>query len=165
RRNACKRERNERVVARERQTQKTPGGLVAAHQGDRFELVEKPARRAEIAERARAFLRPRPPFPSDAGMINAEAGVPEHAERDGDEGRDQDLARGTDLIAHEHRERERDREVIGVALLEAKRARLQAQPILQDQGAQDVAAPTAAIAIAADATGRDRIVLIVISLM
>src|SRR5262245_32504103 len=68
--NACKRERDERVVARKRQTQKTPGGLVAAHQGDRFELVEEPAGRAEIAERARAFLRARPPFPFDAGMIN-----------------------------------------------------------------------------------------------
>src|SRR5262249_59255782 len=44
---------------------------------------------------------------------------------------------GADMIAHEHHERERDREVIGVALLEAERAGLQAQPILQDPGAQD----------------------------
>src|SRR5262245_66095560 len=51
RRNACKRQRNERVVARKRHPKKAPGGLVAAHQGDRFELVEEPAGRAEIAER------------------------------------------------------------------------------------------------------------------
>src|SRR5262245_27597122 len=70
-------------------------------------------------------------------MINAEAGVPEHAERDGDEGCEQHLARGTDLIAHEHHERERDCEVVGVALLEAERALLQAQPILEDPSAQD----------------------------
>src|SRR5262249_18080466 len=63
RRYACKRERNEHVVARKRQTQETPSGLVTAHQGDRLELVEEPARRAKIAERARAFLRARPPFP------------------------------------------------------------------------------------------------------
>src|SRR5437870_201679 len=69
-------------------------------------------------------------------MIDAEARVPEHAERDGDEGCEQDLARGADLIADEHYERERDREVIGVTLLEAERARLQAH-VLQDQGAQD----------------------------
>src|SRR5262249_39188280 len=47
------------------------------------------------------------------------------------------LARGADLIPHEHHERERDREVIGVALLEAERARLQAQPVLEDPSAQD----------------------------
>src|SRR5262245_1601058 len=80
RRNACERERDERVVARKRQAEKTPGGLVAAHQVDRLELVQEPARRTEIAERARAFLRSRPPLPFDAGMINAEARVPEHAE-------------------------------------------------------------------------------------
>src|SRR5260370_3532926 len=130
RRNECERERNERVVARERQTEEAPGGIVAAHHIERFELVQKPARRAEIAERARAFLRTRPPFPFDAGMIDAEPGVPEHAERDGDERREQHLARGADVIADEHHERERDREVIGVALLEAERARLQAEAIL-----------------------------------
>src|SRR5262249_5656998 len=110
---------------------------VARHRGARSGLAEDPAGRAEIAERARAFLRARPPFPFDAGMINAEARVPEHAERDGDEGREQHLARGADLIAHEHHERERDREVIGVALLEAERAGLQAQPALEDPSAQD----------------------------
>src|SRR5262245_7236535 len=137
RRNECERERNERVVASKRETKKAPSGIVAAHHIERLELVAEPARRAEIAERSRAFPRTRPPFPFDAGMIDAEACVPEHAERDGDERGEQHLARGADVIADEHHERERDREVIGVALLEAERARLQAEAVLQDQGAQD----------------------------
>jgi hypothetical protein len=137
RRDECERERNERVVASKRETEEAPGGIVAAHHIERLELVAEPARRTEIAERARAFLRAGPPFPFDAGMIDAEPGVPEHAERDGDERCEQHLARGADLIADEHHERERDREVIGVALLEAERTRLQAETVLQDQGAQD----------------------------
>src|SRR5262249_5246726 len=40
-------------------------------------------------------------------------------------------------IAHEHHERQRDREVIGVALLEAERAGLQAEPVLEEPSAQD----------------------------
>src|SRR5215469_11079697 len=137
RRNRCEHERDERVVARKRETEEAPGGLIAAHHVESLELAQQPARRAEITERARAFLRACPPFPFDAGMIDAEAGVPEHAQRDGDERGEQHLARGADVIADEHHDRERDREVIGVALLEAERAWLQAEPVLQDQGAQD----------------------------
>ena len=49
----------------------------------------------------------------------------------------QHLARGADLVAERHHDRERDREIIGVALLEAERARLEAEPVLEEPGAQD----------------------------
>src|SRR5262249_13005498 len=70
-------------------------------------------------------------------MIDAEAGVVEHAERDRDERGEQHLARGADVIAEQHHHRERDREVIGVALLEAERARLEAQRVLEEPGAEN----------------------------
>src|SRR5262245_54914697 len=137
RRDGCERERDEGVVARKREAEEAPSRVVATHDRDRLQLVEEPARRTEILERARAFLRPRPPFPFDTGRINAEPGVPGHAERDGDERRKQHLARGADLIAKQHHDRERNGEVIGVALLEAKRARLHAEPVLKDPRAED----------------------------
>src|SRR6266540_4928874 len=70
RRDARERERDERVVAGKRETEEPPRRLVATHHRDRLQLLEEPPRRAEIIERARAFLRARPPFPLDAGMID-----------------------------------------------------------------------------------------------
>src|SRR5205809_5206666 len=98
-------------------------------------------------------------------MIDAEPGIVEHAERDRDERGEQHLARGADVIAEQHHHRERDREVIGIALLEAERAWLEAEPYWKNQAPRTVAAPATAIAIAAAATGRARIMLIVTSLM
>src|SRR4051795_13358392 len=40
-------------------------------------------------------------------------------------------------VAERHHDRERDREIIGVALLEAERARLEAEPVLEEPGARD----------------------------
>src|SRR5437762_2702482 len=57
-RDGCERERDERVVSRERKAEEAPGRVVAAHDRDRLQLVEEPARRAEIRERAGALLRP-----------------------------------------------------------------------------------------------------------
>ena len=130
-------QRDEHVVAGEREPEEAPGRLVAAHHRDRLELLEKSAGGAKAFELARAFLRARPPFPFDAGMIDAEPRVPEHAQRDGDERGDQHLALGADVVAEHHHDRERDREIIGVALLEAERARLESQPVLEEPGAQD----------------------------
>src|SRR5262249_13818127 len=70
-------------------------------------------------------------------MIDTEPGIPEHTERDGDERRQQHLARGADLVAQQHHHRQRDCEIIGIALLEAKRARLQAWDILEDPRAEN----------------------------
>src|ERR1700745_2047596 len=56
RRNECERERNERVVASKREPEEPRGGSFAAPHMERLEFVADPARRAEIAECARAFL-------------------------------------------------------------------------------------------------------------
>src|SRR3954452_10104582 len=136
-RDGGKHERDDHVVAGEREPEKAPGRLVTTHHRDRLQLVEQTAGGAEIVERARAFLRARPPLPFDAGMIDAETGVPQHAEGDGGERGDEHLARGADLVAERHHDRERDREIIGVTLLEAERARLEAEPVLEEPGAQD----------------------------
>src|SRR5262249_4964226 len=73
----------------------------------------------------------------DAGMIDAEAGVIKHAERDRDERGEEHLARGADMIAEQHHHRERNSEVIGVALLEAERAWLEAEGVLEEPGAEN----------------------------
>src|SRR5437660_1919264 len=70
-------------------------------------------------------------------MIDAEPGIVEHAERDRDERGEQHLARGADVIAEQHHHRERDREVIGIALLEAERAWLEAEAVLEQPGAEN----------------------------
>src|SRR5258708_29352768 len=79
-RDGGERERDDHVVAGEREPEEAPGRLVAAHHRDPLQLVEEAAGGAEIAQRARACLRARPPLPFDAAMIDAEARVPQHAE-------------------------------------------------------------------------------------
>src|SRR5262249_26758354 len=135
--NGGERERDECVVAGKRQAKKAPGGLVAAHHADRLQPFQEAARGGKIIERTRAFLRARPPLPFDAGMIDAEAGVVEHAERDRDERGEEHLARGADVIAEQHHHRERNREVIGIALLEAERTWLEAEGVLEEPGAEN----------------------------
>src|SRR5262245_469404 len=76
-------------------------------------------------------------MPFDAGVVDAEARVPQHAGRGHGERRDQHLALGADRFAEDHQRGERDREVIGVALLIAKRAGLEPHHILEEPGAQD----------------------------
>ena len=62
-RDGGERDRDDHVVAGEREPEEAPGRLVAAHHRDRLQLVEEAAGGAEIVERARAFLRARPKLP------------------------------------------------------------------------------------------------------
>src|SRR5262249_2875506 len=66
-RNSGKHERDDRIVAGERKAEEAPGRLVAAHHIHRLELLDEARCRAEIVERARAFLRAGPPLPFHAG--------------------------------------------------------------------------------------------------
>src|SRR5262249_5584195 len=78
RRDNRERERDQRVVAGERDSEETPRRLVAAHRAHGAELIDEAA--AQAVERARTFSRPGPEFPFDTGVIDAEPGVPEHAD-------------------------------------------------------------------------------------
>ena len=80
---------------------------------------------------AAAGVRPRPPLPFDAGVIGAEPGVPEHQPRDHRQRRQQDAPAAADRFAEDDEHRQRDREIIRVALLQAERARPVAE-VLED---------------------------------
>src|SRR5271166_129616 len=136
-RDGRKRNRDQRIVAGERKSEKAPSCLVAAHHADRPELVGEMAGGAEIAGRPRAFLRPRPPSPFDAGMIGAKRRVPEHSGGDGDERADEHLARRAGSVAERDQASERHREIIGITLLETERAGSKPEHVLEEPGADN----------------------------
>src|SRR5262245_17600800 len=71
-------ERDQHIVAGEREAEETPRRLVAAHQRGGLHLLEQAAGGAEARDLAGAVRRASPPLPLDAGVIDAEPGVPEH---------------------------------------------------------------------------------------
>src|ERR1700743_1800428 len=64
-------QRDQNIVAGKRKTEKPPGGLVATHNMNRFQLVEQRPLATEVAQGARAIGRAGPPKPLDAGVIGA----------------------------------------------------------------------------------------------
>ena len=70
-------------------------------------------------------------------MVGTETGIPQHAERDHRQRREQHLAGSADGRSQQHHQRQRNREVIGVALLEAERTRRQFHHQLEEPGAQN----------------------------
>ncbi len=73
--------RDHRVPAGEGQPQEAPGGLVAMDDGRIDDAALAPLQ----LEGAGAFARARPPFPLDAGMVDAGRRIGEEGERDEDE--------------------------------------------------------------------------------
>src|SRR5262245_55618194 len=67
--------RDQRVVAGERDAEEAPGRLVAARDVDGLQPPQQIAGRPKL-RRARALLRPGPPFPFDAGVEHAEIDAP-----------------------------------------------------------------------------------------
>ena len=130
------RERDQHVVSRERQAEERPRRLVAARDVDRLQLLEQVARSAEVG-RAAAGVRSRPPLPLDAGVIAGEPGVPQHQPRDHGQRRQQDPAAAADRFAEQDHHRQRDAEIVGIALFQAERARPITEAILEIQRAQD----------------------------
>src|SRR5436190_9550865 len=70
-------ERDQHIVAGEREAEKTPLHLVAADHLYSVEALQQIAGAAEIEDRAGAIGRPLPELPFDAGVIAAEIGVAE----------------------------------------------------------------------------------------
>src|SRR5262245_20480046 len=75
RRDRGERKRNQHVIPGERQAEKAPRGLVAAHEGEIGEGGQKVAAGRKIGQRPGALLRARPPFPLDAGVKQRKPGV------------------------------------------------------------------------------------------
>ena len=141
RRDRGERQRDQHVVAGERQAEEAPRRFVAADHAGVLDQVAQPAGRTEVGDRSRAVLRTFPPLPFDAGVIGGEAGVPEHRDGDGEEREQHHLARRADRHAEQHHGRERDRGVVGVTLLQAERAWPVAEHVLEEIGAEDGGEP------------------------
>src|SRR5581483_10297509 len=105
----------------------------ATHHTDALELTEEPALAAELVERARAVVRPRPEFPFNPGVIGAERRVPHHDGGKHDKPGDQHLARRAVIGAEPQQNGERHTDVEGIALLEAERAWRQAHAKLKKE--------------------------------
>ena len=82
RRSPPARERDQHVVAGEREAEKAPRRLVAAHHADRIQLVEDRALGVEIGDRPRAIGRAGPSAPFDAGVRGAERGAAQQGDDD-----------------------------------------------------------------------------------
>src|SRR6266404_6541853 len=74
-------QRDQRVVAGQRQAEEAPLHVVAADHLHGVEALQQVAGAAEISDRAGAIGRALPEFPFDAGMIGAEPGVAERGQR------------------------------------------------------------------------------------
>ena len=133
---AATHQRHQHVVAGERHAEKTPRRLIAADHPRPVDLIEQAAAGGKIRRRARAILRTRPPMPFDAGVIRAEAGVPKHRRGDGEQRQHQHLMRRADRDAEQDHGGQRHRDVIGVALLQAERARRIIQRVLKEEEAR-----------------------------
>ena len=74
-------QRDQHIVAGERQAEKSPLHFVAADHLDGVEALQQGAGAAEIADRPGAIGRPLEEMPFDAGMVGAEPGIAERRQR------------------------------------------------------------------------------------
>ena len=91
-------QRDQHVVAGERQAEEAPLHLVAADHFHRVEPLQQIAGAAEIADRPGAIGRPLPKPPFDAGVIGAEPGIAERRQREDGKAQEQQR-RGAPLAA------------------------------------------------------------------
>ena len=96
---AAIRQRDQHVVAGERQAEKAPLHFVAADHLHGVEPLQQIAGAAEISDRAGAIGRPLPKAPFDAGVIGAEPGIAERGQRENGKPRAAAPARGASLAA------------------------------------------------------------------
>ena len=71
-------ERDQNIVAGERNAKKTPGRFIAADDADRLQLIEQRAFAGEIGHRPRTIGGSGPKAPLDAGVVSAERGAHQH---------------------------------------------------------------------------------------
>src|SRR6202022_4070026 len=108
RRNRGHQQRDQHIVAGQRQAEKAPLHFVAADHFYRVEALQQVSGAAEIADRAGAVGRPLPKMPFDAGVIGAEPGIAECGGCENCEARDQHRARGIPRRGERHQRAERD---------------------------------------------------------
>ena len=130
------RQRDQHAIAGERQAQKAPLHLVAADHLLGIEARQQVAGAAEISDRSGAIGRSLPELPFDAGMIGAEHGVAECRGSKKRKARDHHSARRIPCRGERDQRAERDRQVIGVALLEAERTGADIQHQLKEPRAR-----------------------------
>jgi hypothetical protein len=127
--------------------------LVAAYHHGPLDLPEKiPTRGAEVGDLARAVGRAGPPSPLDAGVIDADPGA--RQQRD-DERRQSNRDQGAGRAFRGGKGddgRKRRGDVMGNALFEAERARLNMQHVLEEIGPEEHCGRTRGD----DGRGRDR---------
>ena len=125
-------ERDQHIVAGQRQAEKPPLHLVAAHHLHGVETLQQVAGAAEIADRAGAFGRPLPEPPFDAGVIGGEPGIAERRQREDGEARSERGARRIPRRGERDQRAKRDHQIIGIALLEAERTGADIQHQLEE---------------------------------
>ncbi|MGY4433252.1 hypothetical protein ACVWWO_005729 [Bradyrhizobium sp. F1.13.1] len=134
---AAIRERDQHVVAGQRETEEAPLHLVAANHLHGVEPRQQVGGAAEIDDGTGAVGRSLPKAPFDAGMIGAEPGIGEARQHKDRKARDQQRPRRTAPRRECDEQAEGDREVIGVALLQAERTGHDPEHQLEEPGARD----------------------------
>src|ERR1700716_313377 len=129
-------QRDQHVVAGQRQAEEAPLHSVPADRLHGVETLQQVAGAAEIPDRAAAVGRPLPKTPFDTGMITTEPGIAERGEGEKGEARNQHGAGGIPGGGERHQRTERDRQIIGVALLETERTGTDIQHQLKEPRAR-----------------------------
>jgi hypothetical protein len=135
-RNRGHQKRDQHVVAGQREAEKTPLHFIAADHLDGVETLQQAAGAAEIPDRPCAFGRPLPKPPFDAGVIGPEPGIAERGEREDGEAEIEHRARRVFRRGQRNKHAERDRQIVGVALLEAERTGADIQHQLKEPRAR-----------------------------
>ena len=130
-------QRDQHVVAGEREAEEAPLHLVAADHLDGVEPLQQLAGAAEIDDRPGAIGRALPELPFDAGVIAAEPGIGERCEQQARQTRPARPAAAPRARRQTPpRSAERQGQIIGVALFEAERTGPDIQHELEEPGAR-----------------------------
>src|SRR5438445_271405 len=114
-------QRDQEIVAGQRQAEEAPLHFVAADYPHGVETLQQIAGAAEISNGAGAIGRPLPKTPFDAGVIGPQPGTGEAGSGENGEAGIKHRARRASRRGKRRQDAERHRQVIGVALLEAER--------------------------------------------
>src|ERR1700722_14418288 len=134
--NSCERQRDQDVIAGERNAEKAPCRLIAGYDMDGVQLIEQRSAAVEMDERPRAIARPVPEAPFDAGVIGAERRAAQRADKQRDQAGGDEQARRLRPRGQRQQERKRDDNIIRDALDEAEMAGLVAEHELEIPGAR-----------------------------
>jgi hypothetical protein len=124
-------QRDQNVIAGERNAEKTPRRDVALHDVDRLQLAQERTAGRETAQGPGAVGRTGPQVPFDAGVVAAEHDIADGGDEDDDKADHEQRCRRAAGRRDRHQQREWDDDVIGDALLEAKRAGRQSDDELE----------------------------------